>query len=327
MQKVRRRFLIASGALFAPAVLRAQGSRPARTPRVGVLLLGGPTMNAGINAFREGMREIGYIEGRDVIFELRFADGDMARLPWLAKDLVEKKVDVILAAGTYGAQVAKAATSVIPIVAHGVADMEESRLVASLAKPGGNLTGMAVAFPETAAKQLELIREAVPRGKRVAVLSPAQPSPFFERQRRELEARASNLMLTWHATGVQSELEPTFQAIQRSRADFLVSLSDAFYFAHRRELTRLSAEARIPAVYGFREYVDDGGLMSYGASLTESTKRAAGYVDKILKGAKPGDLPVEQPTTFELAINNKTARAIGLTIPPALALRADQIVE
>ena len=324
MQKVRRRFLIASGALFAPGVLRAQS----RTPSVGILLIGGPSpTNLGLAAFREGMRELGYVEGRDVVLEPRQAEGDMARLPELARELVQQNVDVIVAGGTYGAQVAKAATKVIPIVVHGVADMAESGLVASLAKPGGNVTGVAVAFPETAAKQLEIMQEVMPRAKRVAVLWPGPGSPFFARQRKELEARAaSRFALTWHAPRAQGELQPTLQTIQKSRADFLVALSDAFYFAHRRELVRLVAAARIPAVYGFREYVDDGGLISYGASLTESTRRAAGYVDRILKGAKPADLPVQMPAKLELAVNTKAARELGLRVPQSLLARADIVV-
>lgn len=327
MHKARRRLLIASSALFAPRALLAQSPESPRTPRIGIILLGGRSMNTGLIAFRDGMRELGYVEGRDVVFEFRFAEGDMAKLPGLARDLVQQKVDVIVAGATHGAQAAQAATKVIPIVIHGVADLEESRLVASLAKPGGNLTGVAVAFAETASKQLEIMLEVMPRGKRVAILSTARSSPFFERQRKELLARASSLSLTWHTIGIQSELKPTFQAIQKARPDFLVALSDAFYFAHRKELVHLAAAARIPTVYGFREYVDDGGLISYGASLTESSRLAAGLVDKILKGAKPGDLPVQMPSRLELAVNAKAARDLSLRIPQSVLARADIIVQ
>lgn len=325
MQYGRRRFLIASGALLAPAALFAQSRQ--KVARIGLLAPGSSTEPV-FAPLREALRELGYVEGRDVVFESRSARGDMARLPDLARELVQRDVDVIVAGGTVSAEAAKAATSTIPIVAHGVADLSESGLVASLARPGGNVTGVAVAFPETAAKQLEIMLELIPHGRRVAVLWPGPRTAFVKRMRKELEARAaSRLELTWHAPQARSELQPAFQTIQKSRPDFLLVLSSPFFYGLRKELAEFAARARIPAAYGFREYVDAGGLISYGASLTGSLTRAAVYVDKILKGAKPADLPVEMPSKLELAVNAKAARDLGLRIPQTLLARADVVVE
>jgi len=327
MQQARRRLLIASGALLAPASsLFAQSGH--KVARIGYFGSGLASMGRGnLQAFREGMRELGYVEGRDVVIEARWAEGDIAKLPGLAKELTQMEVDIIVAGGTFAVQAAKAATSVIPIVAAGVADLAESGLVASLAKPGGNLTGAAVAFPETAAKQMEIMREVLPRARRVAVLWPGPSSPFFRRQREELEARApSGIEFTWHAPRVRSELAPTLRVIRDWRPDFLVVVTDPFYYAYRKELAALAAQARIPAAYGFREYVDAGGLLSYGASLTDSFRRAASYVDKILKGAKPADLPVQMPSKLELAVNANAAKALGLRIPQSVLSRADIVV-
>ena len=328
MQKARRRLLIASSALLAPATLLAQ-SRPSKVARIGWLGAGGGTVGTpSLSPFTEGLRELNYVEGRDYVLEMRLAGGDIAKLPALAMDLVQKQVDVIVAAGTLPAQAAKAATTVIPIVAAGVADLAESGLVASLARPGGNVTGVAVAFPETAAKQLEIMREVIPQGKRAAVLwaGKGPENAFFERQRRAMEA-TKGVELTWYSTRLQRELQSMFQAIQKSRPDFLVVLSDSFYFVHRAQLVKLAADARIPAIYGFREYVDDGGLISYGASLADSLKGAGGYVGRILGGAKPADLPVWLPSRLELVVNANTARALGLQIPRSVLARADMVVK
>lgn len=330
MQKARRHLLIASSALFAPTAVFAQ-SKP-KVARIGWVMSGNPAVGMGnVNAFRDGLRELGYVEGRDVVMDVRWAEGDLSRLPRMASELVRSEVDVIMTGGTPAGQAAKAATNVIPIVSAGSADIAESGLVASLAKPGGNVTGFAVAFPETGAKQLEIMREVVPAGRRVAVLwggSADRGDAFYERQRKEIEARApSQFEVTWHATNLRSELQPTFQAVLKSRPDFLLVLSTAFYFAYRKELARFAAETRTPAIYGFREYVDDGGLISYGASITESFRRAAGYVDRILKGAKPADLPVQMPSRLELAVNTKAARELGLRIPQSVLARADIIVK
>ena len=325
MQEARRRLLIAFSALLAPPALFAQ-SRP-KVARIGLL---GPTWSSPEpmwTSFREALRGFGYVEGRDVIFESRSARGEMAKLPELARELVQKNVDVIVAGGTVTAEAAKAATSTIPIVAHGVADLAESGLVASLARPGGNVTGVAVAFPETAAKQMEIMLEVIPHGKRVAVLWPGPRTAFVQSMRKELEARAgSRFEFTWHAPRNRSELQSAFETIQRSRPDFLLVLSSPFFYGQRNELAAFAARARIPAAYGFREYVDAGGLISYGASLEGSLVRAAAYVDKILKGAKPADLPVEMPSKLELAINTKAAQALDLRIPQSVLARADILV-
>jgi len=327
MQQARRRLLVISSALLAPVTLFAQ-SKSVRVPRIGFLLVSaGRSAVLGFPAFEKSMRGLGYAEGRDVAYVFRFAKGDVATLPTLARELVQEKVDVIVTGGTLPTQAAQAATRTIPIVATGVADLAESGMVASLAKPGGNITGVAVAFPETGAKQLEIMLEVLPHGKRVAVLWPGPVTPFFVSQRKELQARASRFDLSWHATHVRTELQAIFQAIRKFRPDFLVALSDSFYFAHRKELVRLAAEARIPAVYGFREYVDEGGLMSYGANITEAFQAGAAYVDRILRGAKPADLPVQMPSKLELALNTKAARELGLSFPQSLLARADVVVE
>ena len=325
MQEARRRLLIASSALLAPPALFAQ-SGP-KVARIGLLAPSWSSPEPMWASFREALGGFGYVEGRTVIFESRSARGDMAKLPELARELVQRNVDVIVAGGTVSAEAARAATSTIPIVAHGVADLAESGLVASLARPGGNVTGVAVAFPETAAKQMEIMLEVIPHGKRVAVLWPGPRTAFVQSMRKELEARAaSRFEITWHAPRTRSELQSAFQKIQGSRPDFMLVLSSPFFYGQRNELAAFAARARIPAAYGFREYVDAGGLISYGASLEGSLVRAAAYVDKILRGAKPADLPVEMPSKLELAVNTKAAQALGLRIPQSVLARADILV-
>lgn len=326
MNKVRRRLVIASTGLIAPGGLVAQPKR--RVARIGVLAPFWTQPGPVFAPLRDALRELGYVEGRDIVFEARSARGDLAKLPDLAQELVQKEVDVIVVGGTITAQAAKGATKTIPIVAHGVADLAESGLVASLARPGGNLTGVAVAFPETSAKQLEIMLEILPQGRRVAVLWPGPRTAFTQSQRNAVEARAnSGLEISWYAPRTKSELQLAFKAIQDARPDFLLVLAHPFFYGNRKEIAQFAAGARIPAAYGFREHVDDGGLISYGASLNGSLRRAAVYVDKILKGAHPAELPVELPTKFELAVNTKAARDLGIRIPQSLLVRADVVVE
>src|ERR1043165_196897 len=327
MEDARRRLLVAGGALLAPSALFAQASGQ-KVARIGWLTPGSPSSaKRNIEPFKQRLRELNYVEGRNVIIDAHWAEGDPAKLPALAKELVRRKVDLIIAAGTTGAQAAKAATSTIPIVAAASGDLTEGGLVASLAKPGGNLTGVAVVYAETPAKQLGVIRDVVPLARRVAVLWPGPRTVSYQRQRKELEATAPpRHELTWHTANSRSDLPPVFEAIQVYRPDFLLVLTDAFYFTYRKELAAHAAKAKLPAVYAFREFVEEGGLMSYGANIAQSYRTAADYVDRILKGSSPAELPVQLPSKLELAVNIPAARAGGLSFPEAVLARADLIV-
>jgi len=320
----RRRFIAMWVA--APAGVLAQSTKSAKLPRVGFLMAGDPVAGRhNLKAFHDRLRELNYIEGRNIAVEYRWAGGDMSRLPGLADELVKERIDVIVAGGSNSAVAAKRATSVIPIVAAGVADLADSGLVASLSQPEANLTGVAAAFPETAGKQLEIMRQVLGRPRRAAVLW-AGSGAFYERQRKELEKAAGDLALTWHAPQTRAEMEPAFASFAKSRPDFLVVLSTPLLFTNRTEVVRLAARLRVPAIYGFREFAEDGGLISYGGSIPATFRGAAGYVDRILRGAKPAELPVQLPTTLELVVNLKAAQGLNLKIPQAVLTRADEII-
>ena len=265
------------------------------------------------------------------MIEYRDAEGKLERLPALAAELVALKVDVIVAAGTPAALAAKQATRTLPIVFAAAADPVASGLVTSLARPGGNVTGLSILAPELVGKCLEQLKQAVPGVSRVAVLW--QPGGLGERTEKdmlkgaEVAARALGVRLQFVEARGPADFDRAFSDMTRARAGALTVLASAMFFSERRRLVDLAAKNRLPAVYPLREFVDAGGLMSYGPNLADLFRRAATYVDKILKGAKPGDLPVEQPTKFELVINLKTAKALGLTIPPSLLQRADQVIE
>lgn len=318
MKDARRRLLIAGGALLAPSALFAQAKEP-KAARIGWVMTGSPSAaKSNLEPFRQRLRELNHVEGRDVVIEPLWAEGDPAKLPALAKELVRRKVDVIVTGGIFGAQAAKAATSAIPIVAAGAGD---------LAKPDGNLTGVAIDLQDTPARQLDRIRDVVPLARRVAVLWPGPRTPFFQRQRMELEASAPpRHELSWHQAHSRSDLQPVFEAIHIYRPEFLLVMTDAFYFAYRRELAGFATKARLPAIYAFREFVDEGGLISYGPSIAQSFRSVADYVDRILKGAGPAELPVLLPSKLELAVNITAARAVGLSFPQAVLARADLIV-
>jgi len=324
----RRRFLAGSVTLLA-VPLAAEGQPAGKVPRVGILWSFSPTIASPFaDVFRHGLRGLGYVEGRNIVLEERWADGRFDRLPSLATELVRLNVDVIVTASTPAVQAAQQATKTIPIVMMLVSDPVESGVVASLARPGGNVTGLSLMHPELSKKRLELLKEAVPKVSRVAVLSnPSNPNtpPLL----RETEAAARTLGVQVQVVKARdsAELDSAFSAMARERADVLVVMPDVVFLDQRRRIVDLAAKRRLPAVYSWREPVDVGGLMAYGASVSDILRRGAVYVDKILKGAKPADLPVEEPTKFELVINLKTARALGLTIPPALLLRADQVIE
>ncbi len=327
----RRTFLgvIASGLLAAPRAAGAQ--QAAKVPRIGYLGAN-PAANPHLpEAFRQGLRDLGYVEGRTVVIEYRDAEGKLERLPALAAELVALKVDVILAGGTPGALAAMQATRTAPIVFVGAADPVTSGLVTSLARPGGNVTGLSILLPELVGKNLEQLKQAVPGVSRVAVLW--QPGGYPERTEKdmlkgaEVAGRALGVRLQFVEARGPADFDRAFSDMTRARAGALTVLASNMFFGERRRLVDLAAKTRLPAVYSYRESVDAGGLMSYGASFADLYRRAATYVDKILKGAKPADLPVEQPTKFELVINLKAAKALGLTIPQSLLQRADEVIQ
>ena len=319
----RRAFLSAlSGGLFATP-LAAEAQQATRIYRIGLL---GDVLSFLDEAFREGLRELGYIEGQNIVIEHQSPEWKYERLPGLAADLVRLKVDVIVAASPAATKAAKQATSTIPIVFTVSGDPVADGFVASLARPGGNITGLATIGPELVGKQLEMLKAVAPKVSRVAVLQ----NPNTHRGvLRQAEGSARGLGVQLHSVEARtpSEIETAFATMRSQRVDGILVLRDALFRAQRAQITALAAKNRLPAVYGLREEAEAGGLMAYGASVPQLYRRAATYVDKILKGAKPGDLPVEQPTKFELVINLKTANALGLTIPPALLQRAEQVIE
>jgi len=313
--------------LAAPIAAKAQA--PAKVPRIGYLSSSSPTdLTHLLEAFRQGLRELGYVEGQNIAIEYRWAEGKYERLPDLAAELVRLKVDVIVTEAPPAPEAAKQATSTIPIVFAVTGDPVAEGLVASLARPGGNITGLASIAPEVVGKQLELLKEVAPKVSRVAVLqNPSnQGHPPMLRQ-AEGAARALGVQLHILQARTPLEIEAAFAAMRRQRAGGVLVLRDPLFNAQRAQIAALAAKSRLPAVYGHREAAEAGGLMAYGASSPHMFRRAATYVDKILKGAKPADLPVEQPTRFELVINMKTARALGLTIPPSVLVRADQVIQ
>ncbi len=319
-------------AVLAPS-LAAVAQQPSRLPRIGYVSL---SMASGDprprDAFLQGLRDLGYAEGKNFLIEYRDAEGKTERFGALAADLVALKVDVIVAGwGTLAALAAQQATTTIPIVFGAVGDPVGEGLVASLSRPGGNVTGLSVNSPELASKSLELLKQAVPGMTRVALLLKPDAMPDRARKDRlelwDAAARALGVRLQVVEARRPEDLYRAFADMTKARADALTVIATPLFDTERRRLVELATARRLPAVYTFRTYVEAGGLMSYGPDVPDLFRRAASYVDKILKGAKPGDLPVEQPTKFELAINLKTAKALGLTIPPSLLQRADQLIE
>jgi putative ABC transport system substrate-binding protein len=304
----------------------ADAQQPASPRRIGVLLAVVSPESKEAQAFRQGLLDAGYAEGRDVVIEWRSANGDYARVPEFVADLVQRKVDVIVVDTTVATRALKRATSTIPIVMS-VADPVGSGLVSNLAHPGGNVTGLSLMMPDLTAKRLQLLKEAIPRVARVAVLWNSD-SPFHTKLLQELKAAAPSLSIELTFVNVRrpEEFGPAFSAVSRARAQALYVNEDPLFFAHRTTLLGRASKARLPNISGVRQYVDAGGLMSYGANYEDLFRRSAGYVDKILKGAKPGDLPIEQPTKFELVVNLKTAKALGITIPESILVRADEVI-
>jgi putative tryptophan/tyrosine transport system substrate-binding protein len=308
--------------------LAAAAQPPGKVPRIGLLIPGSASgFSSNIEAFRQGLRDLGWVEGQHITLEERYAE-NLDRLPDLAADLVRLRVDLIVAGTTAAARAAKHATRTIPIVVAVSADPVGDGLVASLAQPGGNLTGLSIMTPELTVKRLELLKEAVPTASRVAVLfDPANLSGV--RQWREMEGAAGALGVQLQPLEVRGpeEFAEAFQMAMQGQAQALIIQVGALFGAHRARLAELALASRLPTMAGVVGYAKAGGLMDYGANQSASWYRAATYVHKILKGAKPGDLPVEQPMKFTLIINLKTAKTLGLTIPPMLLFQADEVIQ
>jgi putative ABC transport system substrate-binding protein len=327
----RREFIITLGSatLAWPLTVRSQQSTT-KVPRIGWLVTGSPTTHRfSLTAFLDGLKALGYVEGQNCRIEYKWAEGNIARLPDLANELVQQNVDVILAGSSVGAEAAKRATSVIPIVSPGVADLVEMGLVESLAHPGGNLTGFVASAPETAAKRFQIMKEIKPSAERAAVLWNAKNSvPKLEwNAAKEFVAKNNIVVSLYDARTTVEGLNKALTEIAQSAPDMLLVLNDPFMFTYRKLIVEAAGRFRLPSIYGFREFVDDGGLISYGVSITDTYRRAAAYVDRILKGEKPADLPIQLPTRFELIINLKAAKAIDFTLPESFLLRADELIE
>ena len=323
----RRRFLIATGALLAASLARAQPA--GKVYRIG--FLGNSTAALEVNLvgpFREGLRDLGYVEGRNVLIEYRWAEGNYERFPALIAELIALKVEVIVTAGTPASLAVKEATTSIPLVMVAVGDPVGSDLVASLARPGGNLTGLVSIAPDLEGKRLELLTEVVPKLSHVAfLLNPANAFHVTSEKQARAAAKLLHLKVGFVAARAESEFDRAFQAISNQRPGALVMLADRLFLHHRARIVDFAARNRLPTVYAYAELVEAGGLMSFGPSYPGMHRRAAYFVDRILKGVKPADLPMEQPSKFELVINLKTAKALGLTIPRFVLLRADQVIE
>ena len=325
----RKLFIATLGLGLLAAPLAADAQQPGKVARIGILPPGPLAVRLHLwDAFRQGLRDLGYVEGQNIVLVFPSAEVRPERLTDLAAELVRLKVDVIVTAATVGTQAAQQATRTIPIVMAFITDPVETGLVTSLARPGGNITGLSFLSPELYGKRLQLLKEVVPGLSRTAVLS-GPTNLDVANQVRELKTAAGALGVQLQILEVRSadDFEKAFQAATRGRAGALLTLDDSLTYSYRPRIVEFAAKHRLPAIYGVREVVDAGGLMSYGASLLDLYRRAATYVDKILKGAKPADLPVEQPTKFELVINLKTAKALGLSIPHSVLIRADQVIQ
>ena len=323
----RRALLLAvTGGLLA-ALRAAEAQQAGRPARIGLLATGGGKTDP-LTALEQGLRGLGYVEGQNLLVERRFADGKLDRLPGLAAQLVRLPVDLIVASDPPAIEAATRATRTIPIVMRASDDPAAAKLVLSLAHPGGNVTGLYSFAAELDAKRLEILKEAAPEVTRVAVLWNST-SPRAARRWRDTERAARALGLQLKSLDVQHRegLEEAFRVAAREKAGALITLRNPVVVIHHREVADLAIKHRLPSMYDERTFVEAAGLMSYGADLADLYRRAAVYVDRILKGAHPGDLPVQQPTKFELVINLKTAKALGLTIPPSLLQRADQVIE
>jgi len=324
---MNRRFVLRLLAtILATNVSLAAAQLPAgKSLRLGYLTLSSPTANsARRDAFLEGLRKLGYVDGQNIIIEYRYADSRAERLPELAAELVRLKVDVIVAGGTQANLVAKKATSTIPIVMLNSDDPLGSGLVESLAKPGGNVTGLSSISQDLSGKRLELFKESFPKARRLAVLWHSASEPAFNET--QSVAQALGFRIQSHEIRAPEDLEGAFALVAKERPDGLFPVTSAFMSANRKRIVEFAAKNRLPGMYSNQEFVDDGGLMSYATNILDLHRRAAVYVDKILKGTKTTDLPVEQPMKFDFVINLKTAKQIGVTIPPNVLVRADRVI-
>jgi putative ABC transport system substrate-binding protein len=324
MKKKNLLVVLASVVLLSIQPTAAQ--QPKKVPRIGFQSAASPSANAArIEAFRQGLRDLGYVEGKNVVIEARFAEGKLDRLSEFAAEWVRLKVDVIVTAAPSSTRAAKEATSTIPIVMAYDSDPVGNGFVASLARPGGNITGLSALSPEISGKQLEFLKEIVPRLSHVAVLR-TRPDAQVSKE-MELAAGALKVKLQYLDVLDPKDIETAFQTAGKGHADAVLVLASPILESHRKQIADLAAKSRLPTIYHVPEFVEAGGLMSYGVSFIDLYRRAAAYVDKILKGAKPADLPVEQPQKFELIINLKAAKQIGLTIPPNVLARADKVIK
>jgi len=307
----------------------ASAQQPTKIPRIGFLsAVSRSTISARIEAFRQGLRELGYVEGKNIVIEYRSAQGKLDRVPDLAAELVRLKVDIIVTTGPPATRAAKERTATIPIVMAFDTDPVGNGFVASLARPGGNLTGLSALFPEISGKRLELLKEIIPRLARIAVLGQStEPANAVSLKETELAAGAFGVKLQYVDVLFPKDIETAFRAASEARADAVLVLGGYVFNSQQMQLAELAIKNRVPAVYQGSEYVEAGGLMSYGTNIANLFRRTATYVDKILKGAKPADLPVEQPTKFEFVINLKAAKQIGLKIPPNVLARADKVIK
>jgi len=315
---------LALATLLVPAVSHAQ--RPAKIPRIGIIG-DWPEDSPSWEVFRQGLRDLGYVEGQNLAMEWRFTEGNLDRLAETATELVRLQMDIIVTTGTPATRAAMHATTTIPIIMVSAGDPLRAGLVASLARPGGNVTGSTILGPELSAKRLQLLKEILPTASRVAFLwNPLNPANVLHYE--DVQAGARALGVTLHSAEVRhpSEFESAFAAMRRERPDALIITADAMHQQHVGQILDFAAKSRLPVMSNVKENVVGGALVSYGASQSELFQRAALYVDKIVKGTKPGDLPVQQPTQFELIINLKTAQALGLTIPPILLFQADEVI-
>jgi putative tryptophan/tyrosine transport system substrate-binding protein len=317
--------ILTLGLLVAP--LAAEAQPPTHVHRIGYLLGTTREQEPALEAFLEGMRALGYVEGQNLVIEYRGAAGQYERFPALTAELVRLPVDILMTGNTLAALAAKQATSTIPIVMVNIGDAVRTGLVASLAQPGGNITGMSIMNPEVVGKMLEILKDVLPTVSCVAILwNPASPGHALQVRAAEVAAQALGVKLLRVEASSPEAFDGAFAAMTRAHAGALLVLGEPMFSQHRSRLAELAAASHLPAIYRIREHVEDGGLMSYGPSLPDMWQRAATYVDKILKGAKPADLPVEQPMKFELVINLKTAEALGLTIPTSVLFQADKVI-
>jgi putative ABC transport system substrate-binding protein len=317
---------LALGLLAVPLIAAAQPA--GKVWRIGYLANGNAVQNTmAVEAFRQGLRELGWLEGQNIAIEYRWADGHLEQLPELASDLVKVPVDIILVAGGAGVRAARQASGTVPIVSAITGDLVAIGFAASFARPGGTVTGLAVQFTDLASKQLQILKETIRKAARVAILHHTRPPNPLILEAAETAARALGLSGSVYEIRDVPDLEGVFRTAKAKQADAMYVLPSPTFFRHRARLAELAVKYRLPGIYEEKTYVAAGGLMSYGPNFADLYRRSASYVDRILKGAKPGDLPLEQPEKFELVINLKTAKALGLTIPPAVLARADEVIQ